>query len=139
MHPTPLTEPQARAFAHAWYAAWNAHDLPAIMAHYAESIEHCSPLVKRYHGTDDPWLRGRAPLRDYFAHALDRNPALHFEPLHLAVGAESVVLIYRRMGVATGIPGTPGTPDLPNPLAAEFCWLNTDAVIVRSLSHYETR
>jgi ketosteroid isomerase-like protein len=35
----------AREFAAAWYAAWNAHDLEAILEHYADDVEMSSPLV----------------------------------------------------------------------------------------------
>src|SRR4051812_33060135 len=37
-----LTPEDAAGFAGRWYAAWNAHDLDAIMACYDASIEHSS-------------------------------------------------------------------------------------------------
>src|SRR4051794_25881201 len=92
-----LTPEAARRFAESWYGAWNAHALDAIMDHYAPSIEHSSPFIKRYNGSDDPSVRGIVAVREYFARALDRNPGLRFDPLHAAVGIESVILVYRRM------------------------------------------
>lgn len=118
----PITEPAARAFAASWYAAWNAHDIDAIMAHYAPSIEHSSPFIKRYNGTDDTSLRGISAVRDYFARALARNPTLRFDPKHLTIGLESVVLVYTRM-----------TGDL----AAEVFFLDVAGKILRSVSHYD--
>ena len=116
-----LTPELAAQFADSWYGAWNAHDLDAIMSHYAPIIEHSSPLIKKYNGIDDVALRGIAAVRDYFGRALVRNPTLRFDPLHVTVGLESVILVYRRM-----------TGDL----AAEAFFLNGERKIVRSVSHY---
>ncbi|MHB8632611.1 MAG: nuclear transport factor 2 family protein [Thermoplasmatota archaeon] len=118
-----LTPEQADAFAASWFAAWNAHDLDAMMRHYAPDIEHSSPFIARYNG--DPEcrpLRGEKAVRAYFGRALERNPQLRFDPLHVAVGVDSVVLGYRRM---TG------------ELALEAFWLSAGKV-TRSVSHYGT-
>lgn len=112
----------ARSFAQSWYAAWNAHDVDAIMAHYAPTIEHSSPFIKRYNNSDDASIRGVAGVRDYFARALVRNPTLRFDPKHLAVGLESVILVYTRM-----------TGDL----AAEVFVFDEMGKVVRSISHYD--
>jgi hypothetical protein len=91
------------------------------MAHYAPAIRHSSPFIKRYNNTDDTELVGIAAVRDYFARALARNPTLRFDPEHLTVGLESVILTYRRM-----------TGDL----AAEVFFLDAAGRITRSVSHY---
>jgi hypothetical protein len=117
----PLTPQQAQAFADRWYSAWNARDIDAIMACYDDSIEHSSPFIKRYNGTDDLSIKGIAGVRDYFERALKRNPTLRFDPMHLTVGLESVLLVYRRMS---------------GDLAGEVFFLNAAGKIVRSVSHY---
>lgn len=119
--PMRMTDPFARRFAESWYQAWNAHDVRAIMDHYAPTIEHSSPFIKRYNNSDDASIRGFEDVRDYFARALQRNPTLRFDPLHLTVGLESVILVYRRM-----------TGDL----AAELFAFDDAGKIVRSISHY---
>ena len=116
-----LTPQDAQGFAASWYAAWNAHDLDGIMAHYDDGIAHSSPFIARYN--NDPAcapLVGKAAVRAYFGRALERNPTLRFDPLHVAVGVDSVALVYRRM---TG------------ELAAESFELRHGRV-VRSVSHY---
>ncbi len=119
----PISPTLAQQFATSWYAAWNANDLDAIMAHYAPSIEHSSPFIKRYNNSDETALRGLPAVRDYFGRALARNidPPLRFDPLHTTIGLESVILVYRRM-----------TGDL----AAEVFFLNAGSKIIRSVSHY---
>lgn len=117
-----VTEEGARAFAASWYAAWNAHDVERIMSHYAAGIEHSSPFIKRYNGTDDTSLRGLAAVGDYFDRALKRNPTLRFDPLHVTVGLESVILVYRRMS---------------GDLAAELFAFDGEGKVVRSVSHYD--
>ena len=116
-----ITPETAAAFAEAWYRTWNAHDLDGIMACYDPGIEHSSPFIKRYNGTDDTAIRGIAGVRDYFGRALARNPTLRFDPMHVTVGLESVILVYRRMS---------------GDLAAEVFFLNERGKIVRSVSHY---
>lgn len=122
MEPMNLTESFAARFAQAWYGAWNSRDVGAIMALYAAEIEHSSPFIKRYNNSDESSLRGLEAVRDYFALALERNPTLSFHPRHLAIGLQSVVLVYARMN---------------GDLAAEAFWFNSQGKIVRSISHYE--
>lgn len=138
----------ARRFAERWYAAWNAQrlggsvaNLDAIMACYHEGIEHSSPFIARFNagmgagmgtgmgaGTDragEATLRGKAAVGAYFGRALERNPTppgvTRFEPMHLTVGMESVLVVYRRW---TG------------ELAGEVFFLDAAGLIVRSVSHY---
>ncbi len=72
--PQKPTPESAAAFAKRWYAAWNARDLDAIMACYDANIEHSSPFIKRYNGTDDLSIVGIDAVRDYFRRALERTP-----------------------------------------------------------------
>ncbi len=64
--------------AKAWCDAWNVRDLDAVMAHYAEDVAVCSPLVVKRLGIPDGWLRGKSALRDYFAIGMG-NAALQLE------------------------------------------------------------
>lgn len=117
-----ISEDAARRFATAWYDAWNSHNLDRIMERYADSIEHSSPFIARYNAdpTNAP-LRGKPAVRAYFGRALERNPTLRFDPLHIAVGVDTVALVYRRM---TG------------ELAVETFHLDHRGLITRSTSHY---
>jgi hypothetical protein len=120
-----LTPEQANVFATQWYAAWNAADLDAIMACYDRGIEHSSPFIAKFNGTDESVLRGWMVVREYFGRALERNPTpvgvTRFNPMHIATGHDSVILVYRRMS---------------GELAGEVFFLNGQGKIVRSISHY---
>ena len=125
MPASPLTPAAAKAFADRWYAAWNSSDLDAIMACYDDAIEHSSPFIARFNNSTDSVLRGKAAVREYFGRALQRNPtppgATRFAPMHLTIGLDSVLVVYRRM---TG------------EIAGEVFFLNPAGLIVRSVSHY---
>lgn len=129
----PLTPESAQRFATSWYAAWNARpnaDLAAIMRHYAPEIQHSSPFIARFNGTSDPTLRGIEAVRDYFGRAIQKSPTpaedgpggpLRFNPMHITVGFDSLILIYRRFS---------------GEIAAELFLLDGQGKIVRSVSHY---
>lgn len=123
----PLTPADAQVFADRWYAAWNGGggDIDAIMACYDDAIEHSSPFIARFNGTDDGSLRGKEAVRAYFGRALTTNATppgeTRFQPMHLTVGLASVLVVYRRW---TG------------ELAGEVFFLTPQGLIVRSVSHY---
>jgi ketosteroid isomerase-like protein len=82
-------------FARRYYAAWNARDLDAILALYAEDIEFSSPYIVALGFSHDGVIHGKDMLRAYFERALERAPQLTFTPEALMVGARGHTLIYR--------------------------------------------
>ena len=91
-----MTMQQAQHIAQEWIDAWNAHDLDAIMAHYADDIEFWSPLIVQRLGIRSGSIRDKAQLRAYFARGLEAAPNLHFMLLKVFVGVDSLILYYRR-------------------------------------------
>jgi hypothetical protein len=69
---------EAWNLAREWVAAWNAHDLDAIMAHYEDAIESTSPVAAQLLGVADGRVVGKASLWAYFRRGwkLIRNCAL---------------------------------------------------------------
>ncbi|HEX8875810.1 MAG TPA: nuclear transport factor 2 family protein [Phycisphaerales bacterium] len=130
-----LSRAVAEDFARRWFSAWNAHDLPAILACYEPTIRHSSPFIKKYNDAigkgDEPFITGLADLGGYFGRALERNKTLRFEPKDLAVGLESVILTYRRHSHDT-------PPEGELSMEVFFLKLGPDARarIERSVSHY---
>jgi ketosteroid isomerase-like protein len=117
-----MDEAAVRKFADEWYAAWNAHDLDAILEHYADDVQMSSPLVAALTGDADGTIAGKEALRAYFAAGLERYHELRFEPLGLFVGVDSVVLHYRSASGAA---------------AAEVVFLDERGKVARYAAHYE--
>jgi len=114
-------ELEAKAFARQWAAAWNAHDLDAIVSHYAADAVLTSPVAAKI--LDDPsgTVKGEAALRDYFRRGLEVYPELHFELLDVMAGLSSVVVCY------TNQKGTK---------TAEFMEFDKNGKVVRVVANY---
>ncbi|WP_037569998.1 nuclear transport factor 2 family protein [Phaeacidiphilus oryzae] len=84
-----------RRFAERWAAAWNAHDLEAVLAHFAEDVEFSSPMIAVLTGRSEGTLHGRAALREYWTEGLAKLPDLHFTVEDVRVGTDTVVVNYR--------------------------------------------
>jgi ketosteroid isomerase-like protein len=85
----------AHAFAVAWIAAWNAHDLERIVAHYADEIVLTTPRAAVVVPSSGGVIRGKAALRAYWAEALTRAPKLRFELDDALTTVGGVTLLYR--------------------------------------------
>jgi hypothetical protein len=90
-----MTEEEARQFAHLWIRAWNAHDLDAILAHYADDIVFVSPFIVTLRGEPTGTLHGKDALRAYFEQGLAAYPDLEFELFAVFTGVGSIALLYR--------------------------------------------
>ena len=98
-----MTKDEAWELANHWVAAWNSHDLDAIMTHYEDAIELTSPVAARLLGTPDGKVVGKANLRAYFQRGLEAFPELTFRLEDVLWGLNSVVLYYtNQKGTRTG-------------------------------------
>jgi len=110
----------AASFAAEWIAAWNAHDLERVLAHYADDFEMASPVIAQLMAEPSGVLRGKESIRAYWAKALALLPELHFELGEVLVGAASVTIVYR---------GHRGP-------SAEVFWFDGAGKVVRAAAHY---
>jgi hypothetical protein len=90
-----ITESEVKGFARQWVAAWNSHDLDAIMSHYDVDVVLISPVAAKILDRPSGTVEGDAALRNYFKRGLELYPNLHFELLDVMCGLSSVVLCYR--------------------------------------------
>lgn len=120
-----LDEALAEAHAEEWVAAWNAHDLDAIVALYAEDVEFRSPFVVKRLGDPRGELRGKDAVRDYFSRGLAALPNLRFELRNALVGVDSVAIHYDSVHDARD--------------AVEVHELDADGRIVSVRAHYADR
>ena len=93
-----------RAVVHAWVDAFNARDLEAILALYADDIVTETPLLLKLGRDAVPRLEGKTALRDYFTRALAAAGPIHFTPVHLAVDGNVALLEYDREAPHGGRP-----------------------------------
>jgi ketosteroid isomerase-like protein len=89
-----MTKDEAWELANHWVAAWNGHDLEAIMTHYEEEVELTSPAAAQLLGRADGKMIGKANLRAYFQRGLEAFPELHFQLEDVLWGVNSVVLYF---------------------------------------------
>jgi predicted ester cyclase len=116
-----LTRDEACRLAEHWVAAWNAHDLEAIMTHYDDAVELTSPVASQLLGTSDGKVLGKASLRAYFQRGLEAYPDLHFQLADVLCGVNSIVLYYtNQKGART----------------AEFMELSAAGKVVRVVANY---
>jgi predicted ester cyclase len=116
-----MTKDAALDLANHWVAAWNSHNLDAILLHYDDAIELTSPIAAQLLGLPDGKIVGKANLRAYFQRGLDAYPELHFKLEDVLSGLNSVVLYY------TNQKGT---------RTAEFMELSAAGKVTRVVANY---
>lgn len=109
-------------FAHEWLEAWNNHDIDAIMTHYANDIEFCSPVVQKVLGDPKGVVYGVDNLRNYFSKQLQKFSTLEFQLLDVFASPQSVVLYYK---INRGL------------LAAEVMLLNENMKATKVYANYD--
>lgn len=116
-----LSESEAREFAAHWIAAWNAHDLEAILSHYSSQVKLTSPVAAKRFNDPAGTVAGIEALQNYFKLGLEAYPQLRFELLDVMWGISSVVLYYKNhIGTMTG----------------EFMELDSSGKVIRVVANY---
>jgi ketosteroid isomerase-like protein len=80
----------------AWLAAFNAKDLDALIALYADDCVHTSPKLRVQRPESGGAIRGKAALRAWWADAFARLPGLRYEELTVTADDARVILEYTR-------------------------------------------
>ncbi len=116
-----VNKEEAWKLAKDWVAAWNAHDLEAIMTHYDDAVELTSPVAARLLGIADGRVVGKTNLRAYFQRGLEAFPELNFQLEDVLWGLNSLVLYYKNQkGTQT----------------AEFMEVSSARKVVRVVANY---
>lgn len=79
-----------------WFAAFNAHDLEALLELYADDAEHYSPKLKVRRPETGGRVRGKEALREWWRDAFERLPGLHYEVVRLTADDAQVFMEYVR-------------------------------------------
>jgi ketosteroid isomerase-like protein len=84
-----------RRFTAKWAAAWNAHDLEAVPAHFAEEAEFSSPMITVLTRCQEGTRYGRQVLRAYWTEGLAKLWDLRFTLEDMRVGIDTAVVHHR--------------------------------------------
>ncbi len=82
--------------ARAWVAAFNARDLEALLALYADDAVHHSPKLRARRPETGGNVRGKEALRAWWADSFDRLPGLHYEARRVTASGHLLILEYDR-------------------------------------------
>lgn len=80
-----------------WLRAFNARDLDALLALYADDAVHTSPKLRAQKPETRGEIRGKAALRAWWADSMQRLPGLRYDALHLTASGDRVVMEYERV------------------------------------------
>ena len=90
-----MSSPRAIAFAAAWVASWNSHDVERVLSHFSDDVVFTSPLADVLLPESHGVITGKAQLRDYWSEGLRRIPDLHFDVEAVYEGVNVLVIEYR--------------------------------------------
>ena len=85
-----MTLSQAQAFAAEWVAAWNRHDVDAVLAHYTDDFTMTTPMIQKLLGSPTGTLQGKQAVGDYWRTALVKIPDLQFSIIETTCGVHPV-------------------------------------------------
>lgn len=88
--------PDHLSIARAWFAAFNAHDLDALLALYAPDAVHFSPKLLIRKPATNGLVRGQAELSAWWQDAFDRLPDLRYTPTSFTANTDRVFMEYLR-------------------------------------------
>ncbi|MGH7297686.1 MAG: nuclear transport factor 2 family protein [Polyangiaceae bacterium] len=82
--------------ARTWLDAFNAHDVPALVALYDEDATHTSPKIRALYPDTGGRITGRAALTAWWQGAIARLPGLRYAMTAVTASDERVLLEYVR-------------------------------------------
>ena len=83
-----------QTFAAEWLAAWNAHDVEAVLSHFHEDAVFSSPFAALVVPGSGGRLVGKPAIRAYWSAGIARVPDLHFTLDALFAGVDCLVIAY---------------------------------------------
>lgn len=90
-----MPTPDPQTFAADWVAAWNSHDVEAVLAHFHDDVLFTSPIAVQVVPDTNGVVRGKEALRHYWTTALALFPDLHFDVIDTYRGESTLVINYR--------------------------------------------
>ncbi len=79
-----------------WFAAFNAHNLEALLSLYDENAIHFSPKLKVNYPETEGLIKGKNALRIWWQESFQKLPTLKYEPEQIICEGENVFMRYKR-------------------------------------------
>lgn len=89
-----VDQTRAEEYAKSWIEAWNAHDIEALGAHYADDVVFRSPFIPKLVENASCTIHGRDGLKAYLARGMEAYPHMRFQLHRVGVGVDSIALNY---------------------------------------------
>jgi len=113
------------AIARKWLACFDTHDVAALVALYADDARHTSPKLRTLRPETGGYLIGKPALREWWASAFARLPALRYVEVSLTANSDRVFMEYRRI-----VPGEPES------LVAEVLETREGLIVASRVYHF---
>ena len=85
------------SIAHAWFEAFNSHNLEKLLSLYDEDAEHFSPKLKIRHPETNGLVTGKDALRQWWEDSFNRLPSLQYKVTSLTANPDRVFMEYLRL------------------------------------------
>ena len=85
------------SIAHAWFEAFNSHNLEKLISLYDDEAKHYSPKLKIRHPETNGLVTGKEALREWWRDAFERLPSLHYKVTSLTANSDRVFMEYIRI------------------------------------------
>lgn len=92
-----MTSQKNLSIAHAWFEAFNSHNLEKLLSLYDDEAEHFSPKLKIRYPETNGLVTGKNALRTWWQDAFDRIPTLHYKVTSLTANSDRVFMEYIRI------------------------------------------
>jgi predicted SnoaL-like aldol condensation-catalyzing enzyme len=85
------------SIAHAWFEAFNSHNLEKLISLYDQDAEHFSPKLKQRFPETNGLVIGKDALRKWWKDAFERLPSLKYKVTSLTANSDRVFMEYIRL------------------------------------------
>lgn len=89
-----ITTTFAEDFAKAWINSWNAHDIDAVLSHYADDFVIETPRALEVVPESNGIVVGKKAVRKYWLVSMEQRPNLQFQLLDLLIGINGISIYY---------------------------------------------
>ena len=91
-----MTTQNNLSIAHAWFEAFNAHNLDKLLSLYDDEASHFSPKLKIKHPETNGLVTGKNALRTWWQESFEQLPTLNYKVTSLTANDDRVFMEYVR-------------------------------------------